>query len=332
MPPPWHSFTASIASLRGGSSSPIRPSRTRFFGRSAAVETAGLDARILEPRQPQHALALAGELVRRLHEMVAIERRWLSVRGLLPVAVLEDDLRRALDEQDLLAVGRLVQRRHELVLRFERDGVDPRVRGLLGLPVHPELGRERIERALGRIALHLPDAFLLEQLRVVAEHRDAPHELEHRVLARRLPVLLDLALRRVAVAGDLIRRLGGDGRDHHHFHERQRAGLVGADARYRAQRFDRRQAPDDGVALRHALHADRKRDGDERRQAFRDDRHRDADDRLEDLHEVHALHPLAIGEDQDANYSDDGGDRVAELLDLAQERRLERADARRAAG
>src|SRR5271157_4500207 len=35
MPPPWHSFTASIASLRGGSMRPTRPSRTRFFGRSS---------------------------------------------------------------------------------------------------------------------------------------------------------------------------------------------------------------------------------------------------------------------------------------------------------
>ena len=52
---------------------------------------------------------------------------------------------------------------------FERDGVDPRIRGLLGLPVHPQLGRERVERSFGRIAFHLPDAFLLEQLRIVAE-------------------------------------------------------------------------------------------------------------------------------------------------------------------
>ena len=81
------------------------------------------------------------------------------------------------------------------------------------------------------------------------------------------------------------------------------------------------------MALRHALHADGKCDGNERRQAFRNDRYGDADDRLENLYEVHALHPSAIGEDQDANYSNDGGNCVAELLNLAQEGRLERADA-----
>ena len=220
-----------------------------------------------------------------------------------------------------------MERRHELVLRFERDGVDPRRCSLLGLPVHAELGRERIERPLGRIAFHFPGAILLEQLRVVAEHGDAPHEVEHRFLARGLSVLLDLALRRIAVTGDLVRRLGGDGGDHHHFHERQRAGLVGADARYRPERLHRRQPPDDGVALGHALHADRERDGDDRRQALRDHRNRDADHRLEQLHEIHALHPLAVGEHQSANDGDDGSDGVAELLDLAQERRLERAHA-----
>ncbi len=112
--------------------------------------------------------------------MLAIDRRRLSIRRLLTVAVVEDDFRCAFDQQNLFAVGRLVQRRHELVLRLERNGVDPRVSGLLGLPIHPELGRERIERPLGRIAFHLPDAFFLEQLRVVAEHGDAPHEREHR--------------------------------------------------------------------------------------------------------------------------------------------------------
>ena len=156
---------------------------------------------------------------------------------------------------------------------------------------------------------------------------DASHELENGVLRRGLPVFLDLALGRIAVAGDLIRRLGGHGRHHHHLHQRQRAGLVGADARYRAERFHRREPPDDGIALGHALHADRQRDRDERRQALRDDRHRDADDRLEQLDEIHALHPLAVGEDQHAHDADDGGDGVAELLDLAQQRRLERADA-----
>ena len=259
--------------------------------------------------------------------MSAIQRRRLAVPGLLAVAVLQDDLRRAFHQKDLLAVGVPVQRCHEAVLGFERNGVDPRIRALLGLPVHPELGRERVEGALGRIALDRPDALALEQLRIVAEQRHAAQQLEHRILARGRAVLLDLALGRVAVAGDLVSCLGGGGRHDHHLHQGQRAGLVGADARHRAEGLHRGQAPDDGVALGHPLHADRERDRDDRRQALRNHRHRDARHRLEELHESHALHPPAVGEDQDARHPDHGGDGVAELLDLAQQRRLERADA-----
>ncbi len=143
--------------------------------------------------------------------MQAIERCRLAGRRLLAIAVLEDDLGRAFDEKELLALRRLVERRHELVLRFERDGVDPRRRGKLGLAVHAELGRERIERALGRIALDLPGALLLEQFRVVAQQGDAPHESQDGLLAGRLSVAGDLAFRRIAVAGHLKGRIGRDG-------------------------------------------------------------------------------------------------------------------------
>jgi hypothetical protein len=158
-------------------------------------EATRLHAGILKPRERQHALSLAGELVGCTHEVLAIEGLRLAASGLLSIAVIEDDFGRALDEEKLLAVGGLVERRHELVLGLERDRVDARRRSLLGLPVHAELACERIKRPLGRIAFHLPGAILLKQLRVVAEHADAPHEVEHRFLARRLSVPLDLALR-----------------------------------------------------------------------------------------------------------------------------------------
>jgi len=119
--------------------------------------------------------------------------------------VLKDDFWRAFDEQDLLAARSSLERRHEFVLGFERNGVDTRRCSLLDLPIHTELGRERIERALGRIALHLPAAILLEQLRVVAEQGYSSHQREYRVLARGLSVLFDFPLGRIAIASDLIR-------------------------------------------------------------------------------------------------------------------------------
>src|SRR5262249_34679201 len=118
------------------------------------------------------------------------DRLRLSSSGLLSVAVLKNDFGRALDEDDLLAIRGLVERRHELVLRLERDGVDARRSCLLGLPIHAELGRERIERPLGRIAFHSPYAILLEKLSIVTENGDAPHEVSTGCLPAGFPSCL----------------------------------------------------------------------------------------------------------------------------------------------
>ena len=303
-----------------------KPKQHEVLRQIGRTETSGLDAGIGRPRQRQHALALAGHRVGRLFEIGAIERLFAS-SVLLPVAMVEDRLGRALDEQDLAALRGLVQGRHEPMFGFERDNVDARIRRLLLRAVDSEFRGERIERALGRIALDFPDALLVAQLGVVAERRDAAQKLEHRVLAYGRAVLHDLAFAGVAVAGDLQRIAGGRGGHDHHFHQRQRAGLVRADARDRAQRFDRGQAPHDRVAGRHALDADRKRDGDESRQSFGDHRHGDAGHRLEHFDERNVANETPVSEGDRADDQNDDGDRIAELLDLEQERGLERADA-----
>jgi len=58
--------------------------------------------------------------------MLAAERRRYAAGALLAVAVLKDDLGRVLNEQDLFAAGSSVERRHEFVFRFERDGINAR--------------------------------------------------------------------------------------------------------------------------------------------------------------------------------------------------------------
>src|SRR5215467_390358 len=136
--------------------------------------------------------------------MRAVERYHLAAGGLLTIAVLENDFRGALDQKSFLARSGLVERCHEFVFRFEWDGIDPWPHRLLGSSIHAELARKRIKCSLGGITFHFPSSFLLEELGVVAKHRNAAHEREHRVLAGGLPVLLDLALGRIAVAGDLI--------------------------------------------------------------------------------------------------------------------------------
>src|SRR6185312_3277895 len=145
----------------------------------AGSEAAGLEAGILVPSERQYALALSGEPIGGAHKVCPIDRLALTARGLLSVAMLEDDFGRALDEEKFLAVRGVVQCGHELVFRLERNGVDARETRQLGLPFHPELGRERIECPLGWVAFDLPNAVLLKQLRIVAEHGCASHKLEH---------------------------------------------------------------------------------------------------------------------------------------------------------
>ena len=70
------------------------------------------------PRQRQHPLTLPREVVRCLHPVVAIERRPFVVAALLPVAMLDDLLGCALDQEDAAAAVGAVQRRHVAVLGF----------------------------------------------------------------------------------------------------------------------------------------------------------------------------------------------------------------------
>jgi hypothetical protein len=127
------------------------------------------DSRVVQPRQPQDALALPGEFVRRLCEVFAIKWQLQSIRRLLPITVFENDFRRPFHQQSRLAISSLIERRHEPMFRFERDCVEPGIPRLLDLPRHPQLVRKRVERPFGRIALHPPVTLLLEQLRIIAE-------------------------------------------------------------------------------------------------------------------------------------------------------------------
>src|SRR6516165_7096833 len=108
--------------------------------------------------------------------MLAIERRWLAGGGLLAIAALEDHLGRTLDEEHLFAFRGPVERRHKLVLGFERNGVDARIGGLLCPSIHAELRRKRIDPPLGRSAFSLPGAPILERFGMVEERGDAPKE------------------------------------------------------------------------------------------------------------------------------------------------------------
>jgi hypothetical protein len=120
------------------------------------TESTGFQTWILEPRQRQNALALGCKGVGSLCEMLPVQRHSVAGGGLLAIAVFDDDLGRTLDEQHFLAIRGPVQCRHELMLGFERDGIDARIRRLHRLAFQPELRCERVERSLGRVAFYFP--------------------------------------------------------------------------------------------------------------------------------------------------------------------------------
>jgi hypothetical protein len=95
----------------------------------------------------------------------------------------------------------------------------------------------------------------------------------------------------------------------------QRAGLVGADDSSRAERFDRRQVPDEHMALGHALSGQHQGQRQRRQQTLRHHRDDDADGEDEILPERHADRP-ADGEESQTDRYHQIGDQPAQPCDL----------------
>ncbi|KAI3492974.1 hypothetical protein L1887_42349 [Cichorium endivia] len=130
-----------------------------------------------------------------------------------------------------------------------------------------ELGAEDVdERHVGRLAHVGAELVAMRVVAQVAREEDARERL--RVLVREVVCHVDDGV------------FGGEAADDGHLVGGERAGLVRADDRDRAERLDRRQLLDDGLAVRHAQHAERERDGDDDGQALGDggygERHADA--------------------------------------------------------
>ncbi len=205
-----------------------------------------------------------------------------------------------------------VQHRHEAMAGIERDRIQPRpARGSLG----QHLAGKGQKRALHRVALHAPDPGLAMQFRVVAQRRGTG-EIAQPPARRR-----DRAIGGIALAAHGIAPAGHHDRRHRHLVPGQRAGLVGADHRHRANRLDRRQPPHDGMAPRHRLHADGQRDGHHRRQPLGDRRHRHADHDHEQVGKVAVLHEGAEGQQQARDQQDQQAQPAREMVHLPDQRR-----------
>lgn len=188
----------------------------------------------------------------------------------LAAAHFQDALGRALDEDPGRAVAVLVVGGHEAVLRLEGNRVQSRPGAVGDVLAEADLAAQDQQRALGGVAHDAPLVGLLLEVGVVAEHAGADRQRQRGVvLGVDDPVVEPaVAQRFVAHPGDVEYVIGADHPLHGHFVAGEGAGLVGTDHRHRAQGFHRRQAPDDRVALGHALHAQGQGDGHDRRQAF----------------------------------------------------------------
>ena len=151
-------------------------------------------------------------------------------------AEFEHALRRALDgDETVRADG--VQGRHESIAGIEGNLLEPRRLALRGLGVHAGLHREGDQRALHRIAVDDPIGSRLSERGVVAKERSAGDCRKIGISGGvdRNAATKEFATRLIAASGRLeFGRCGQNGADRH-LVQGERAGLVRADRRHRAQ-------------------------------------------------------------------------------------------------
>ena len=178
------------------------------------------------------------------------------------------------------SVLHLVEGRHQLVLGVERHLGHARVDAPRLVDVDPALLREHDERRLRRVS----DDLAVANGGVVRERHRQQERLERRVrLARDAE---DLAFGRVALAFDRVAPADDHELARRHLVERQRAGLVRADRRRRAERLHRAQPLHDRALGGERLRPQREHGRDDRGEAGRDRGDREADPDQEELVEV----------------------------------------------
>ena len=199
----------------------------------------------------------------------------------------EQHVGRAVDEGAELPVRHQANHRAAFAVGVERDFVMLRQFLLDALLVAAGFVAGREQCAFGGVADDFPGPVFLDEMGVVAAEEDGRQFQQRRGVrrVRRLALEAHFAVRPVAFAGDFVALAGDVERAHGHFAHRQRAGLVGADDRRRAERFDRGQLAHERAAAGHAQHAERERDGDDGGQPFRHGGHGEAHRGHEQLEE-----------------------------------------------
>ena len=184
--------------------------------------------------------------------------------------------------------------------------------------VDPDPAREDVQRSLHGVAMRHPRPVDLEHVAVRAAHRRFGQARHGWMAARWLDV--QVGIRCVPRLGDGHPSLRQPGLHDRHLVPGQRAGLVGADDRRRAEGLDRLQIPDEDVALRHLLGTPREGQRDGRQQGLGDEGDGDPDGEDEPLR---GRVPEQEGdpEERRADAEGDGGDQPDDAPELSGQRR-----------
>jgi hypothetical protein len=207
MPARRHSSTAAIASSRGGSIRPTRPSSTRSPSTSSKLRSRVPCGMGLAPAPAPAALGRQGL------DLACDRVDRLGRPSPVAAAHGRHRLGRAFQIDHRAVLVAVVQRRHEAMLRIEGNLVG--ARELLGRQreVHAGLGGKRDQRAFHRIAVDDPAALVAAAERgVVAKQRGLRELLQDRPLGRfdLASVEQHFAARLVAHARHLERVLARD--------------------------------------------------------------------------------------------------------------------------
>lgn len=217
---------------------------------------------------------------------------------------------------------------------FERNLGDARARGGQCLGIHTALGRERLQRAFGGVAVNFPGSIVLAQHSVVAQQA-GPQQLQHvgeGIEVGRLILDQEIPVRCIAHAAHCDGVLGGDQGLHRHFITRERAGFVRTDAGDASKGLNRRQRADDGMAAGHALYTDCESNGHDGRQTLGDRGHGQTDRSQEHVDRGVATQQDSQGEGGGGQGDDGDTQFLAECCEFSNQRSIEARDLRQHSG
>ena len=195
---------------------------------------------------------------------------------------------------------------HALGLGGEGDLVDARVGFVEVHFVQAGLGSRHYQGTLGRVAFDVPAVLCLavDDMRIRSQYGTAQQLLQRVRWFDGTAVVREPAVRIISCARNFEHLAHRIDFPHRHLILGERAGLVGADNGCAAQGLHGWQAPDERIALDHALYTDRQRDGDHCRQGLGNDRHRQGNTEQDHLDERLAAKQA---EPNDHRHDDEGG-------------------------